>query len=200
MSGANLFTPGPINIFTRFRASPGTNETLALYLGTCIQAPEPEAEFYNIPVMNDLSGRSVPFQIVQDGEKDMVILVMNRFDITVARRIRAIRNGGLGFGAGLGSESGYARGTLMLGISDFELILVNAYYGNPAAGTTPADLNPGRRYYSANCLKYKESTVGTRTLEIAMAMECNNIFNTSNRGFNLYTEDPANFGNLAPLT
>lgn len=196
MAGSNLFTPGPINIWTRFHSGPGAFETTAAYLGTCIMAPEPESEFYNLPVMNDLSGRSVPFQVVQDGEKDMVVLVMNRFDITVARRIRALRGGG----AALGQESGYARGTLMLGITDFQLILVNAYAGTAAKGTTPADLNYGRMYYSGNCLKYKESTQGTRTLEIALAIECNNIFNILTRGFGLYTETQAEFGTLAPLT
>lgn len=185
MAGANIFTPGPINIFVRFRASPGVYESSTHYLGTCIQAPEPEADYFNLPVYNDLAGRSVPFQIVQDGEKHTIILIMNRFDLLVARRIRNLKSGGP---LPVGTESGLARGTLVIGLQDFELNLVNSYAGTPAAGTTPADLPPGRRYYSANLLKYKESTIGSRVLEVALAVECLPVFNPKTRGFHTYEE------------
>lgn len=182
-----MATPGPRHLFARGRANP-----LGLYLGTCIVAPEPESEFFKIPVMNDLGGRSVPFQLIQDGEKDVVVAVMNRFNLPLLRAMRAVAGGG----SALGSESGYARGTLVLGVNDFELIIVNGYAGTAASATI--DLEAGRRYYSANLMKYKESTAGTRVLDVALAFECHNLFDKGTRGFGLFTE--TNLGPLEPIT
>ena len=195
MPGAFQFTPGPIHLFARFR-----NNTTADYLGTSVVCPEPEGEKFKLPVMNDLSGRSVPFQLVQDGESHMVMATMNRFDITVYRAIRALESGG----AGLGFEGPFARGTLVMGVSDFELILVNQYAGtvvqgfSGTAGSATADLNAGRRYFSSNLRKYKESTAGNRVLEIALAIECQNIFVPLTGGFALYSE--TDLGVLGPIT
>lgn len=189
------FTPGPIHLYVRFR-----NKSIADYLGTCVVAPEPEATKYKIPVMNDLSGRSVPFQLVQDGENHIVLATTNRFDYAVYRAIRALDNGSPAGQGVLGAESGLARGTLVIGVSDFELILVNGYYGTAAAGsgTAPLILNAGRRYYSSNLMKYKESTAGTRVQEIALAIGCENVFIPATRGFGLYSE--TDLGVLGPIS
>ena len=196
-------TPGPINIFVRFR-----NQATAVYLGTCVTAPENEEEKYKIPVLNDLGGRSVPFQLVQDGQVDYVYATVNRFDYFVVQNIKNVESGAPPTGAApnpaIGIETGLARGTLTIGISDFELILTNQYFGTTSAGQfvggiAASDLAFGRRYYSANMRKCKESTVGTRVLEIALAFECQNVFLPASRGFQMYTEDPTNFGQLAPL-
>ncbi len=208
-------TPGPIPLFVLFRGASTAN-----YLGTCITAPESEDEKFKIEVMNDLSGRSTPFQLVQDGEKWMVYATMNRFDMKVIEKIRALESGG-GDGAGalnligntiagpttltpgLGSESATARGTLVIGVSDFQLIALNSYYGTPSAGLFVggvSDLPYGRMYYSCNMRKYKESTVGSRVLDVAMAFECQNVYNQATRGFNLYTEDPSKFPSGASLS
>jgi hypothetical protein len=172
-------TCGPIEHFVVF---PG--QSIATYLGSAVLAPEQEAEDFKIPVLNDLGGRSVPFQLVQDGEQWMVMTTLNRFDLAVCRAIRALPGGG----APLGSETGIARGTLVIGLSDFQLILVNSYAGTPSAGVNAAALNAGRGFYSSTLLKYKESTVGTRVLEVSLAIQCNNVFNPATRGFSLYTE------------
>lgn len=191
-------TPGPIHLFARFR-----NSATGFYMGTCVAAPEPEAEKFKIPVMNDLSGRSVPFQLIQDGEIHMVMATMNRFDMFVIQNVRNVESGAPPTAASanpaLGIETGFARGTLSIGVSDFELIFTNQYFNTAAQGPGITDLPAGRRYYSCNLRKYKESTVGTRVLEVAVAIECQNVFNPVSRGFSLYTEDPAAFGTLAPI-
>lgn len=176
------FTPGPIQIYLAPRSAGDT----FTYAGTCVTAPEPEGEKFKLPIMNDLSGRSVPFQLVQDGEMWNLAMTLNRFDIALWRTIRALESGG----AALGSESGDARGTMVLGISDFQMVLINTYAGTPAGGPggAGAALNSGRGWFSCNLRKYKESTVGTRVLEIAVAIEMQNLFDPATRGFHLYTE------------
>lgn len=184
------FTPGPIDLFCRFRPGPAQNFGSPVYLGTCVVAPEPEEEQFKIPVMNDLGGRSVPFQLVQDGEKARLNATLNRFDLDVARLLRA-QSSGLFTVDGIGAETPIARGTLVIGVSDFEFILKNRYFGQPVAGGL---VPQGRRYFSANCQAYKESTAGTRVLEIAFQLDFENVYNISTGAFSLYTE------NLSDLT
>lgn len=185
------FTPGPIDMFCGFRSGPGGSISTYAYLGTCVTAPEPEEEQFKIPVMNDLGGRSVPFQLIQDGETASLLCTLNRFDLTVARLLRAQSSGQFNVN-GIGSESATARGTLVIGVSDFQFILKNRYGGlavsGPANGVSPY----GRLYYSANCRKYKESTVGTRVQEVAFALDFQNVYNVSTGAFGLYTEDISN--------
>lgn len=183
-------TPGPIDHYVQFRGA-----SQAVYLGTAVIAPEQEAEDFKIPVLNDLGGRSVPFQLIQDGEQWLVMTTLNRFDLSVCRAMRALISGGPDQPKTLGSETGRARGTLVIGSSDFQLILVNTYAGTPSAGANAGDLNAARGFYSSTILKYKESTAGTRVLEVSMAIQCNNVFNPATRGFSLYTESgPFNLG------
>lgn len=174
------FTPGPIHHFAILRTAP----TTVRYLGTAVLAPEPEGEKFKLPVMNDLAGRSVPFQLIQDGESWMVMTTLNRFDAALLRDIRALESGG----AGLGQESGLARGTLNIGVSDWSLILLNGYASTAAAGTNPADLEVGKQWFTCNIRKYKESTVGTRVKEVAMIIDCQNLYIPSTRGFKCYAE------------
>jgi hypothetical protein len=194
-------------------------QTTALFMGTCIAAPEPEGEKFKIPVMNDLSGRSVPYQLVQDGELWTIYATMNVFDYSLIQSLRALENGspssfsingnpGSGnftVNPGVGGENGIARGTLHIGISDWKLIIVNTYFNTASSGrfAGPPDLIPARMFFSCNIRKYKEDTQGTRVLEIAMAIDTQNLFNPAvsiiNRGFALFSENPGVFPPLAPF-
>jgi hypothetical protein len=179
--GAFTHTYGPIDVYARLR-----NGTAA-YLGTTVAGPEPEAEQSFLPVINDLGGRSVPFQVVYDGAEHLVTLVLNRFDYSVWSTLRALTPGGLG------ADAGVSRGTLVLGVYDFELILIFTYKNAPAAAQA-ADMPAGRRYYSARIEKYRESTQGTRVTEVATIIRCSNLFNPTTRAFGLFTE--SDFGSL----
>lgn len=190
---ANFSTPGPIHHFAAFRG-----QSQPVYLGTSVLAPEPEGEKFKIPVMNDMGGRSVPFQLVQDGETWMVYTTLNRVDLDVVRTIRALE----GAGAAVGTENPTARGRLVLGVSDWSLILLNEYAakGNVIAAANP-QLNVGRQWFTCNLRKYKESTVGTRVLEVSMAVECQNVYVPAlgGGGFRCYAEDNATLAPAALL-
>lgn len=166
-------TSGPIHLFCRFRGG-----TTGLYMGTAVASPEPEHEKHRIPIMNDIGGRSVPFQVVKDGEDAIVMATLNRFNYLLLQSIRALDSGSApGGNAGnllAGKELPLARGTLVLGYTDFELVLVNEYAGTASAGTVQ-DEPLARVYFSADLVKYKESRVGTRVLEVALAIRCNNL-------------------------
>lgn len=205
--------PGPKHVFARFR-----NNSTAFYVGTCVTAPEDEITNHDIPVMNDIGGRSVAFQVIQDGSDAFVALTMNRFDYALVQSLRGLRsgpaksllgNGGLNGDGSVGQEVANARGTLLLGLNDWQYIEVNEYFGTPAQGVFAGlpDLIPARIFSSAKIDKYKESTVGTRVLEIAMLVKFENIYNPSDLSFSggsgltlkgLYSEVAANVGTLAP--
>jgi hypothetical protein len=179
-------TPGPIDHYINFRTPDGGLEGWA-YLGTAVSAPETDGDLHYLDVFNDLGGRSVPFQLVEDGQNDVVASTMNRFDPIIYSSLRDIS----GFGDGV--DTALTRGQLAIGALDFQLLLINAFnIVNPAliAAGAPA----GRLYYSSVLAKYKESTVGTRVKEVALAFRCENIYNNSTysttRTFGLYTEDP----------
>lgn len=183
-------TPGPIHLFSRFR-----NNSTAFYLGTCVAAPEPEHEQFDIPIMNDIGGRSVPFQIIQDGELAYVSATLNRFDWRLLQSLRALpsqaansitTSPNTGGNPNAGQEFAGARGTLALGINDWQLVLLYQYAGTISAGSftnSDNDLPFGRIYSSVRIKKYKESTVGTRVMEVAMILECHNIYDPVTRSF-----------------
>lgn len=194
---AGQYTKGPQNVFARFRG-----QSVANYLGTCVKAPSPEHEFSYLDIFNDLGGRTLPYQLVQDGESARIVLVINRFDLQVCRQIRALQGAaGGGSVANLGSYTAFSGGTLVIGSSDFELVFQNTYAGTPAAGlpaAAAAFLNAGRRYYSVAPLKYKEDDEN-RTTEVAMAFRCERVFAANGSSANaLYTE--TDLGQLGQVT
>lgn len=215
-------TPGAQLLFVRFRSNPPTVPATgtAQYLGTCIAHPDFDEDDAVIPIMNDLGGRSKPFQEVQDGNSARVTCVLNRYDYDVVQAVRSLTSGAppgtstSGIGGSLGSELGPgralpsgiatpARGTLLIGgLGDFELIYVNAYAGTLSAGqfVGAADLEFGRRYLSAKMLAYKEGTPN-RAKEVAFVFDCQNVFSSQTQGFSLYFEadDTTGIGPLGPL-
>lgn len=184
---AAIHCPGPILLYVRFR-----NGTTS-FLGTAVEAPEVEQQIFHIPVMNDLGGRNVPFQRVYDGEKHVITLTANRVDYTVYAAIRDLSK----TPAGVGVDGPYDRGTLEVGYTDFELILIYTYGQSTVPGAQP-DFPAGRRYYSAVLAGAKESTAGTRVLDIAMAFETTPVYDATTRTLSLYTE--TNFGALPTPT
>lgn len=203
MPGQAVFTPGPIFHFVQFR-----NNSNAFFLGTAVTAPKQGIKKFEIPVMNDLSGRSTRFQSVQDGYEGDVVTTLNRFDLKLIQSIMALGNGLPAAGpAGptplsvLGSETGFARGTLTIGVSDFSLILVNGYAGTAAVGqplASAVDLSTARGWSSCSNMRYEENTEGTRALEVTLVVECRNVYNPTTRGFSLYLEGTPT--NLQPVT
>lgn len=210
-------TTGPIHLFVRFRSSIYPQQSVAgsgtgpFYLGTCVAAPEPEHTLSEIPILNDISGRNEPLQIVKDGENAVVMATMNRFDWLLLQSIRALASSNTPNAAPLagnlaaGSEAGFTRGTFVIGVTDFQLIVWWEYAGVAGAAGTATDQLPIRQYNSVTMPKYKESTVGTRVLEVACAFKCNSVYNfttinfaggSGNTAGGLYTENPARLGGV----
>jgi len=190
--GSLFHTPGPKEVYVLFRSSAfGNAGTDWQFLGTCETAPRPSTQPKFIDVYNDYGGRSVPTQLVWDGSESRMVCTLNRVDLAVARNVRdqPLHAGLLNT---VGKETGLERGSLIIGVNDFELAFKNTYFGT--ANATPG-LPPGRRYFSTVLEGYEEDTQGTRVETVTFAFRFNNIFLGSS-GFAQFTEDPAEFPNL----
>ncbi len=225
MPNQGMFTKGPI---LHFVVIPQANQTNAYFLGTHVSSPRERQEAHEIPVFNDLGGRSVRIQSINDGEEWKVFTTLNRFDMNIVRALRYLKSG-ITFSGGqfpvnpasfpltglnppLGTQNGLARGTLVIGAQDFKLILVNSYAGTLAAGLPIAaalDMASARGYASCSITGYEEEQEENRVTEIAMAIECRNVFIPSTtiiaaQSFQTYFEgSPINFPpgiTLGPLS
>jgi hypothetical protein len=182
--GMGTRTPGPQHLFSRFRGN-----SAVYYLGTCVAAPEPEHEKSRVPIMNDIAGRNEPFQIVKDGENATIMATMNRFDWLLLQTIRGLDSTNtppatpLSGNTFAGWENSQTRGTLVIGITDFQLLIWNEYATVAGASGTVNDQTPVRMYSSVELVKYKESTVGTRVLEVACAFRAVSVYSSANMGF-----------------
>jgi len=229
MPGNGQFTPGPILLYV---VIPQYTTDTAFFLGTHVTSPKERMEGYEIPVFNDLGGRSARFQSISDGEEGRISLTLNRFDMNVVRAIRYLKSGSVfisspspnpsvfpltGLATPLGTQNRYGRGTMVMGIQDFQLILANSYAGTTAAGlptTATIDLNTARGYASCSVTAYEEDRETTRVLEVSMAIESRGLFNpslssaivgnvsTPARGFGNYWEGgfPASITNIQAVS
>lgn len=180
---------GPIDLYIRNRVAGVTNNNW-LYLGTAVSAPEFEIKPAYINIMNDLGGRSVPFQKVKDGEQWIVTSTLNRFDYSNYNQLKVNTTQTANIAAG---ES-IVRGRLYLASDDYMALFIFNYKNTVAdIGNMPA----GRMFYSMTPLAFRESTVGTRVNEVTIVMEMNAVFDVVTRSFPLYTENPSAFGSYS---
>lgn len=209
MPGAGIFTKGPV---LHFVVIPQYSATQAFFLGTSVTSPKKRGERYEIPIFNDLGGRSAAFQTAADGEEWKVFTTLNRFDMSVIRSLRYLRSG-VKFAGGtfpnpaafpltgltppLGSENGFGRGSLVIGAQDFKLILVNSYAGTLAAGlpvTAAVDMANATGFASCSLPAEEEDDDATRATEISLAIQTRNVFipstviDPNTRGFVTYSE------------
>jgi hypothetical protein len=193
--GAFLHTPGPKEIYVKFASNQtfGRSGTDWQFVGTCVTAPDLSTQPKFIDVFNDYGGRSVPYQLIWDGSESRVAATVNRVDLAVCRNIRdhAEQQGTL---ARVGRETNLDRGSLVIGYSDFQMIIKNTYFGT---GHATAGMTPGRYYFSTVLEAYEEHTTGTRVEEVSMLFRCNNVPLGIN-GFAQFTEDPNEFPTLTP--
>jgi hypothetical protein len=192
-AGAFFHTPGPKELYVNFRLS-GSSTSGWQFLGTCVTAPDISEFPKFIDVYNDYGGRSVPTQLVWDGTESRVAVTLNRLDLAACRNVRdqSERVGTLGR---VGRETALDRGSLVLGVSDFQFIFRNTFFGTVNA--TPG-LPPGRVYFSVVLEGYEEHTTGTRVEEVSLLLRCNNILLPNGGGFAQYTEDVTEFPVLTP--
>jgi hypothetical protein len=190
-----VHTLGPAHIFVRFRG-----ESTALYLGTSETAPRIDKDPLALEVKNDLSSRQAPFQLVDDGEVHSYTTVLTRYDYAVMKRVldRYYHTGAV---ATMGRDDRFKRGSLVLGIGDFQLVHVNDFTGvSPTHPLALPEQPAGRLYYSAVVSKAAEDAGATRAVFQPISFACNAVYDPNTRVFGLFTEDPSAFGSLAPIT
>lgn len=175
-----LHCTGPTHIYAKGRSSAAS----WLYVGTAVTSPAVEADPAYIQVMNDVSGRSKPHQLIYDGETHALTVTFNRFDYNVWKALRDAYSHSTVL-ADHGYDGRFERGNLVLGAGDFELALAYDYGGTPAA---TVGLPLGRWYASAVVGAYREDTAGTRVMEISARFDCNAIYNPATREHWLYSE------------
>lgn len=182
--GSFFNTYGPKEVFVRFRGT-GTWQ----FLGTAITSPDYNELPHYIPVLNDYGGRSIPVQLVYDGTEASLSIVLSRFDLNVARNLRDYSKR-TGTAALAGKDGNVTRGSLVLGVTDFELVVKNTYFGtvNATAGMVAA-----RLFYSATLDAYRENGIGTRVDEIACVFGFHTPMGVD-KSFSLYTEDATEIG------
>src|SRR5262249_49188812 len=134
-----------------------------------------------------------------------IFTTLNRFDMNVVRALKYLKSGIVfsgtfpnplnfpltGLTPALGQQNNLARGTLVIGSQDFQLILVNSYAGTLAAGlpaSAAVDLATARGWSSCSLVACEEDEEVTRATEVAMAIECRSLFTPSTRFFTTYFE------------
>lgn len=178
---ASLFhTTGPVHIYTRFRGV-----STFSYLGTAQISPEVDGDPSYLPVINSMKSVSKPMQKIYDGESHAVTALLNRFDMGVWRRTRDPQSHSA-TAADYGVDAAIEIGSLVMGTGDFELMLVNGFFGTSAAGA--AEIPQGRLYFSSVVGNYREFNAGTREHSVAVRFDCDSARDAGTGEFKLYTE------------
>lgn len=175
-------------------------QTTALYFGTTVANAKWQSNRPMNDVMNDLAGRQVRFQATYDGEVGTVTGVWNRFDWVTWRTIREMARTVQGVGTTSGQDSRLARGQLVLGAADFQLVWVPEFAIAPTSPQLNTDAPAGRIWFSCSIVTYTDDSQATRVEDLGVVFATDNIYNPTTRGFGLYSENVADFGTLAPIT
>lgn len=176
-------------------------QSTALYFGTTVTSAKIQSIQNKDDVMNDLGGRLTRFQWVYDGETDQISGVWNRFDwstwITMREmcRVNAAIPGGTP-----GVDGRLSRGSLGIGYFDFAMIWIPEFQIAPAHPLINPQAPKGRIYYSCTIGTYSEDSIATRVEDLGCVFIADNLFDPTTRAFGLYSENPADFGTLAPIT
>lgn len=186
---AAFYDTGTIEHFIKL-----SNGTIS-YLGSASLAPEIETRPAFIDIKNDLAGRLLPIDKLYDGEQHIINTTLNRFDWATYKSLSPSVVVPGGAGPGVLVDGKLNRGTLTFNSTSFQLILVYTFGGTVVA---PATLPVGRVYNCCTLVGAKESTVGTRIMEVSLAIEANGLFNATTRAFSLYSELSADVLNGLP--
>lgn len=197
---AAMHVLGPGHLFVRFRAQV---DPTANYVGTAEIAPVIEVESPKLEVKNDLTGRTYPFQKVEDGERHTYTIVLNRFDYVIWNAIRDTYDHTTNQNIH-GRDGKNKRGSLYMGVGDFQLIHIHDFtYISPVhhdPDDSPFTLGEprGRIYQSAELIAYKEDPSANRVQTIAATFRCDGIYTNDgdDRFIWTFSEDPADFGAL----
>lgn len=212
-SNPAIHVTGPVHIFARTPAhsyyTPG--ETAKIwYVGTCETQPQVKHQRMRLDVFNDIGGRKVPFQQIEQGEVGLLGFMLTRFSQTGYNAI--VKAGGLDgngttTGMGMGSESNLGRGALSLGRTSVELWMLYQFgFGADTPGvagpSTTSGLPRGRYYPSALLGAHEIADSGTAAEKLLLVFNALPIWlgtaggsagSPARNGFRLFSEAEADF-------
>lgn len=206
----SIHVTGPVHIFARTPAhafyTPA--ETAKIwYLGTCETQPQVKHAKMKLDVFNDIGGRKVPFQQIEQGEIGLLGFLLTRFSKSAylaIRRAGGIDGTGADVGAGVGYESSFGRGAFTLSRTSVELWLLYQFgFGADTPGlagpATTDGLARGRYYPTAVLGAHEIADSGSAAEKLLLTFNALPLWlgdaalGDKHRGFALYSEDEADF-------
>ena len=140
------------------------------FFGHTEGTPDFKKRPYFEPVMSDLSGTKVPFDILLEGEDAIISGVFTRYNESVYAAMDSIGNLNPAF---RGIEGTYERGSLMLA----EGLAYPLYMQFPfSAKAAMAGLPPGYRLFAAYLIDNGMPSNGTRPKKLALSWHCMPVF------------------------
>lgn len=193
---------GPVQHFVR---ATGSGDTGIYFLGTAEVTPQMQRRRYRQNVMNDLAGKTLPFQKTYDGEAATVSTLLTRFSKLAWELILVA-----GYDAGMipdfngapysGSETRWSRGQAVYGAMTFEVWQVYDNFFNPAGAS--ANMEIGWYWPQVELLQHDTVAAGTQAEKLLLVFDCTPKFipqassqtvTGNERGWTLYTNSPADF-------
>lgn len=195
---AQIYTSGPILIGVQMRNA-GVLPAASTFLGTGETAPEITVKAEWEPVMNDLGGTKIPFDVAYEGEEAFISVKLTRWNQTILNLIqnRPYRAGAVrGTNSILsvaGAPAGYGdMGSMMItegltfGLQCYFPYSVKAAYRNPANGFMP----PGMNFPAAMLMGPEVRRGGTKAQSIQLVFHAlrDVVLGAGSSAFVLYNE------------
>lgn len=165
-----------------------------LYLGTAESTPQLKFVETSKPVMNDITGTTLPAQKVEGGEMANVAVAFNRFSQGTRDALIA-RSGG-------GRRGRYTRGLLRFGRATFQLWQWFENYGDETVRALYPGMRIGFYWPQVEMVGKDLPRLGTADELWVPTFECQPYFvpqvsatsvSAGEREFFLYSQDPADF-------
>lgn len=171
---ALMRTSGSNNIYVKLAGA-----STYLYVGTTEIIPQYAENENYIGVLNSISGQSLPFQEYYQGGDMIVSMLLTRYDETVVSSIRTAPRA-----SAMGSETNLSRGSPSYGVSTFELVIQNTFFGT--VNGFASDLQ-GYRFYYAKYENGQPNPGGTSANKYLLTVKCSSVYNSTTGGFDFFT-------------
>lgn len=144
-------------------------EGTPFYLGTAEVTPQMQIRTYRTNTMNDIAGKTLPFQKHWDGQAATVSVLLTRFSKEAVRQLKMIaKNSDIHLSPG--NERRWARGSLVYPFACVTLWQVYDNFVNPFGAST--GLEPGYVWFQAEVLQMDEVKLGTQGQGLLCVFDC----------------------------
>jgi hypothetical protein len=202
---------GPVHLVCRTPAHvrySGAVSSKIWYLGTNETQPQVKHQVQKLDVFNDIGGRKVPMQQLEQGEIGLLGFLLTRFSQTGYTQVRkAGGKDGTGLsanGLGVGYEGRYARGLFAFASTSVDLWrLYESGYGAETPGVAGPNTTPGlprgRYYPNANLIAHEIADSGTAAEKLLLVFQAMPLWlgptavGELARGWALYSESETDF-------